>query len=157
MNALMSYYSRPFSDPYSIYWYDEEPLSNNDYSFLAATAKIAATSQYRFRMAAMLVKSGRVLGADTNLYKVTRHTPPNRLSTHAEVRVLNGTKNTEGATLYVARLRGDHTVSMAKPCAWCLASMLRADINKVVFSTGHDTGSAFYLSTLSWSHNCAPH
>lgn len=156
MNTLSIYYARTFSDPYSIYTYDEEPLSNNDYSFLSATARIAATSQYRFRIAAMLVKSGRVFGADTNLYRVSPNTPPNRFSTHAEVRVIKNTKITEGATLYVARLRNDDSVSMAKPCAWCMATALDAGINKVVFSTGQDTGSSFYTSTLTWSTNCAP-
>lgn len=156
MNALVSYYARSFADPYSIYTYEDETLSNNDHSFLAATAKIAATSNYRFKIAAMLVKSGRVFGADTNVYKVTPATPPKRLSTHAEVRVIKSTKNTEGATLYVARLRGDGCVSMAKPCAWCIATILDAGINKVVFSTGPDSGSAFYTSTIEWSINCAP-
>lgn len=156
MNALTSYYTRTFTNPYSVYHYDDEPLSNNDLSFLGAAARIAATSTYRFRMAAMLVKSGRVLGADTNMYKVSRHTPPNRFSTHAEVRVIKNTKNTDGATLYVARLLNDNTVSMAKPCAWCMATMLDAGINKIVYTINDDTGAGFYTSTVTWVRDCAP-
>lgn len=148
---IVHYYNKPFANPYDVYEYDEEPLSNNDYSFLAATTKIATTSMYRFRIAAMIVKSGRVLGADVNMYKITPSTPPNRLSTHAEIRVLKNTKNTDGATLFVARLKSDDTTSIAKPCAWCLHSILDAGINKVIFTSGKDTGSAFYTSTIRWS------
>ena len=157
MNSLAFYYSRNFINPYSIYTYEEEPLSNNDYSFLAATTRIAATSQYRFRIAAMLVKSGRVFGADTNYYKTSPTTPPNRFSTHAEVRVIKNTKVTEGATLYVARLRNDDSVSLAKPCAWCIATIVAAGINKVVYSIDADHGAAFYTSTITWSNDCAPY
>jgi tRNA(Arg) A34 adenosine deaminase TadA len=163
MNKVLDYYSRPFANPYTVYSHDEEPLSNNDLSFLAATAKIAATSEYRFRIAAMLVKNGRVFGADVNMFKITPSTPPNRLSTHAEVRVIKNTKHTAGATLYVARLRNNGTTSMAKPCAWCMSTLLDAGINKVVFTTdrcnplNETNATGFYMSSVQWDHNCNPY
>lgn len=147
------YYTEPIKKPYDTYDYIDEPLSNNDVSFLAATAKIALTSPYRFRMAAMLVKSGRVFGADTNLAKITPSTPPNRVSTHAEIRVIKNTKNTTGATLYVVRLKSKDEYGMAKPCIWCMNTILNAGISKVVFTTNDNMGGAFYTNMITWNED----
>lgn len=143
------YNTEPIRFPYEKYDYIEEQLSNNDSSFLAATAKIALTSDYRFRMAALLVKSGRVLGGDTNVARITPNTPPNRVSTHAEIRVLKNTKNTKGATLYVARLKSKDEHGLAKPCIWCLNTILDAGISKVVFTTNDGNGAAFYTNMIT--------
>lgn len=144
------YHTQPIKFPYDTYDYIDEPISNNDMSFLAATAKIALTSEYRFRMAALIVKSGRVLGGDTNVPRITPNTPPNRVSTHAEIRVLKNTKNTNGATLYVARLKSKDEYGLAKPCVWCLNHILDAGIYKVVFTTNDSTGGSFYTDMISW-------
>lgn len=153
MSRNPTYHTEPIKKPYETYDYIEASLSNNDISFLAATAKIALTSDYRFRMAALLVKSGRVLGGDTNLAKITPNTPPNRVSTHAEIRVIKNTKNTQGATLYVARLKSKDEYGLAKPCVWCLNSILDAGIYKVVFTTNDNIGAAFYTDMITWNES----
>jgi tRNA(Arg) A34 adenosine deaminase TadA len=151
MSRYPTYHTKPIKFPYDTYEYVSDTLSNTDISFLAATAKIALTSDYRFRMAAMIVKSGRVLGGDTNLNRITPDTPPNRVSTHAEIRVLKNTKNTKGATLYVARLKSQDEYGLAKPCVWCLNQILDAGISRVVFSTNSTTGSSFYTDMITWN------
>lgn len=151
MSHLRSYYSRSVTDPYHDYTFVQDPISNTDISFLAATCKYALTSTYRFRIAALLVKSGRVLGGDVNIPKRSPSTPPNRVSTHAEIRVINNTKNTKGATLYVARLRSKDITALARPCSWCMQEILDAEISRVVFTTNSDQGSSFYTNMITWN------
>lgn len=151
MSRNPTYHTKPIRFPYDTYDYIEEPLSNNDVSFLSATAKIALTAEYRFRVAALIVKSGRVLGGETNSPRTTPDTPPNRVSTHAEIRVLKNTKTTKGATLYVARLKSEDQYGMAKPCIWCLNQILDAGISRVVFSTNATVGSSFYTDMITWN------
>lgn len=152
MSRTRSYYSRSVINPYHDYTFVEDPISNTDASFLAAACKYAMTSTYRFRIAALLVKSGRVLGGDVNVPKISPSTPPNRISTHAEIRVLNNTKNTKGATLYVARLRSQDITALARPCAWCMQEILDSEISRVVFTTNSDQGSSFYTDMITWNH-----
>lgn len=151
MSRHTNYYPRLVKDAYESYSYIEDPISNTDVSFLAATAKIAMTSQYRFRIAAMIVKSGRVLGADVNQRKITAATPPNRVSTHAEVRVIKNTRNIRGATLYVARLRSEDIPALARPCGWCMQEILNSGINRVVFTTNDNVGLSFYTDMIIWN------
>ena len=150
MSKFTNYYSRHVTSPYNDYHFIEDTLSNNDISFLSATAKIAITSQYRFRIAAMIVKSGRVLGADVNLPKITPLTPPNRVSTHAEIRVIKNTRNLRGATLYVARLRSQDIPALARPCSLCIQEIINAGISRVVFTTNNNVGSSFYTDMITW-------
>lgn len=152
MSKSLSYYNRLVIDPYHDYTYISDTLSNTDLSFLAAAGKYATTSTYRFRMAALLVKSGRVLGGDVNVPKITPSTPPNRVSTHAEIRVIKNTRNTRGATLYVARLRSKDIHALAKPCSWCMQEIIDAGISRVVFTTNNDVGSSFYTDMITWTN-----
>lgn len=141
----------PMKDPYSKYDFVEEDISNSDISFLSATAKIALTSEYRFRMAALIVKSGRVLGGDTNSPKITPDTPPKRVSTHAETRALKGVKYPEGATMYIARLSSDGSTALSKPCVWCLGQIIDAGISKVVYTDNYGGGVGFYTDMITWN------
>lgn len=150
MSKTRIHLTQPIRYPYDTYDYIDEPLSNNDISFLTATAKIAMTSTYRFRMAALIVKSGRVLGGDVNLPKITPDTPPNRMSTHAEIRALKSVKNVQGATIYIARLKSQDECGLAKPCIWCMNHMIDAGISKVVFTTNNSAGSSFYTNMVTW-------
>jgi len=137
-------------DPYSKYDFIEDTLSNSDTSFLSAAAKIALTSEYRFRMAAMIVKSGRVLGGDTNSPKISPDTPPKRVSTHAEIRAIKGVKNTEGATMYVARLSAEGSTALSKPCVWCLQHIIDAGISRIVYTDNEGHGVSFRTDMITW-------
>lgn len=139
---------------YDVYNYVEETISNTDKAFLASTAKLALTSPNRFKMAAIVVKSGRVLGGDINLNKVSPLTPPNRFSTHAEIRAMKVARRSQpsGATIFVARVDANENHALAKPCAWCIEHMLSMNINKVVFTISEDNASSFYLNTVTWNN-----
>jgi len=147
----MNYANIPLRNPYKQYSFISDTLSNSDSSFLSATAKIALTSDYRFRMAALLVKSGRVLGGDVNIPRITPDTPPNRCSTHAEIRVIKNTKNTDGATMYIARLLLNNNTAMAKPCVWCLEHIIEAGISRVVYTENNNSSSSFYTDMITWN------
>ena len=149
--SRMNYANIPLRNPYKQYSFISDTLSNSDSSFLSATAKIALTSDYRFRMAALLVKSGRVLGGDVNIPRITPDTPPNRCSTHAEIRVIKNTKNTDGATMYIARLLLNNNTAMAKPCVWCLEHIIEAGISRVVYTENNNSSSSFYTDMITWN------
>ena len=148
--SRINYANIPLRNPYKQYSFISDTLSNSDSSFLSATAKIALTSDYRFRMAALLVKSGRVLGGDVNIPRITPDTPPNRCSTHAEIRVIKNTKNTDGATMYIARLLLNNHTAMAKPCVWCLEHIIKAGISRVVYTENNNSSSSFYTDMITW-------
>jgi len=139
---------------YDAYNYIEDSyISNNDRAFLATASKLALTSLNRFRMAAIVVKSGRVLGGDINLNKVSPFTPPNRFSTHAEIRAMKTAMKSDptDSTIYIARLDANDGYALARPCAWCVEHMLNMSINRVVYTIDNDISSAFYLSMVTWN------
>lgn len=146
---FMNYYSRDIIEPYHDYDFIDTPVSKKESSFLAAASKIAATSPNRFRMGALIVKSGRVLGGAVNITKRSPSTPPNRFSTHAEIAAMNTASETNGATLYVARLDKFDSTVMAQPCGWCMQKILEYGIYRVVFTTG-DQPTSFYTDMVSW-------
>jgi tRNA(Arg) A34 adenosine deaminase TadA len=145
------YYFRNNIEAYTSYNYVEEEVSNTDLSFLAATAKIAQTSKYKFRMAAMVVKSGRVLSGDVNILKSSPSTPPKRFTTHAEIRALKAASNPKSSTIYVARLGKKGDITLARPCAWCLQYMIDAGVSRVVYTKRGNCSSSFYLNMVSWN------
>lgn len=150
MSINISDPSRFIKIPYTAYTHIDDDLSNSDRSFLSTAAKAASYSEYKFRMGAVVVKSGRVLSIDTNYNKRSPYTPPNRWSTHAEIRALRSASDTKGATLYIARLSKSGDVALAKPCAWCMEHIITAKIDRVVYTISEDESSSFYTQMISW-------
>jgi len=150
MTLYLSDPTRFIQIPYTAYTHVDDDLSNTDRSFLSTTAKAALASEYKFRMAAIVVKSGRVLSVATNYNKRSRSTPPNRWSTHAEIRALRSASDTKDATLYVARLAKDNSYATSKPCAWCMEHIITAKISRVVYTIDNSSSSSFYTEMISW-------
>jgi len=136
--------------PYTAYTHIDQDVSNTDRSFLSTAAKAALDSEYKFRMGAIVVKSGRVLSIDTNYNKRSPYTPPNRWSTHAEIRALRSASDTKGATLYIARLFKSGDIALARPCAWCMEHITTAKISRVVYTINKNSSSSFYTQMISW-------
>jgi tRNA(Arg) A34 adenosine deaminase TadA len=145
-------------NPYEDYTFiDDYTISNKDASFIAAASKIAKTSDNKFRVGALIVKSGRVLGGSPNITRVSPKTPPNRFSTHAEIAAMNIASETDGATLYIARLNSENKYAMSKPCAWCMQKIKQYEINRVVFTTDFfsskkESISSFYINDVLWTN-----
>jgi tRNA(Arg) A34 adenosine deaminase TadA len=150
--SVLPFYNRPVHDPYDDYsYFPNGKLSKTDNSFLAVAAKLAFTSDNRFRIGAIVVKSGRVLGGSANITKTSPSTPPNRFSTHAEIAALRVSSETEDSTLYVARLNSVDQMALARPCSWCIQKILEAGIYRVVYSIDQNSAEFFYTSTVEWS------
>lgn len=146
------FYSRFVVDPYLDYQsIDYSDVSKSDYSFLSVATKLAATSDNRFRVGALVVKSGRVFGGSANITKKSPSTPPNRFSTHAEIAALRIASQTQDATLYVSRLSSTDTQALAKPCAWCIQEILESGIYRVVYTVSDKISKYFYTSNLVWN------
>lgn len=151
---MTRYYARKVVSPYDDYIYETyDHISKNDQKFLAVATKLAFTSDNRFRVGAIIVKSGRVLGGSANITRRSPRTPPNRFSTHAEIAALRVASSTDKAILYVSRLSSLDQCAMAKPCAWCVQKITESGIDKVVFTTGPETAESFYTSTIQWSRH----
>jgi tRNA(Arg) A34 adenosine deaminase TadA len=146
------FYSRFVVDPYLDYQsIDYSDVSKSDYSFLAVATKLAATSDNRFRVGALVVKSGRVFGGSANITKKSPSTPPNRFSTHAEIAALRIASQTQDSTLYVSRLSSADTPALAKPCAWCIQEILDSGVYRVVYTVSDKISKYFYTSTIAWN------
>lgn len=133
------------------YTYDSEYVSCKDFSFLRFASKVASLSDHhRFRLGAVVVKSGRVLSQGVNVTKKGPETPPFRESIHAEVNAMRGVNGLDGSTVYVARLNSSNDLALAKPCEYCVNHMLSNGIKKVVFSVSCSDANCFYLSSVIW-------
>lgn len=133
------------------YSFDSEYVSCKDFSFLRLAAKVAAISDHhRFRLGAVVVKSGRVLSQGVNVAKKTPDTPPHRESVHAEVNALRGVSDPVGATVYVARLGAYDDFALAKPCEYCIKHMQANGLYRVVFSVSENDAKSFDLDSVVW-------
>jgi tRNA(Arg) A34 adenosine deaminase TadA len=140
--------------PYTAYDYDSTCyVSGKDKSFLAAAAKLAQTSDNRFKMACIAVRGGSVLGTDINVTKTHPTTPPNRFSTHAEIGAMKACSDPSGSTLYIARLKLDYSLAIARPCSWCMQELLKNNIYRVVYTTDEGYPESFYISSVKWNNN----
>lgn len=133
------------------YEFESTHVSCKDFSFLRQAAKQAHSSNHhRFRLGAIVVRSGRVLSQGINISKKGPATPPYRESIHAEVVAIRNAKITDGATLYVARLSSHGNMAIAKPCEYCVEHMLENNIQRVVFSVSNSCAESYYLNTINW-------
>lgn len=134
------------------YNFEDAYVSCKDFSFLRQAAKQAAGSNHhKFRLGAVVVKSGRVMGNGVNTPKKSPDTPPQRESVHAEVNALKSVKDPEGATIYVARLSVHNEMALAKPCEYCIEHLIANGVYRVVFSVAKNIAQSFYLDSIEWN------
>ena len=155
-----SFFTTNVVDPYEDYSYVEsKTISNKDSSFIASASKIAATSDNRFRVGALVVKSGRVMGGSPNITRRSPRTPPNRFSTHAEIAAIAVSSDCDKSTLYIARLNNSDQYSISRPCAWCMQKIIESGVSRVVFTLDYnhfseDSISSFYTDDVTWNKKC---
>ena len=119
-------------------------LSNREQAYLSMARYLAAESIARKKHGAVVVKSGRVLGAGFN--KDRNH--PLRLSPehikrhssrHAELEAIRDANwNVKGATLFVARVNNQGIDRDSKPCSLCDAIITETQIKKVIYTRSED-------------------
>jgi tRNA(Arg) A34 adenosine deaminase TadA len=130
------------------YYYTPEDLSVSDWNRLLRAARIAEDSSHRFRIGCTAISAGRVLASSTNRYKSHPNIPPARMSMHAEAHVISMLPDASGVTLYVARLDKSDRLCTARSCLYCVSQMLDVGVDRVVFSTGHNSAESFRLKTV---------
>jgi len=93
---------------------------------------MAARSSAKIRMASVIVRGGSVIAWANN---------GSEENEHAELRALRRApyEIKRGDTIYVARLKFDGTLGMARPCAMCWAHIKDRNIKTIVWSTDDQT------------------
>ena len=100
--------------------------------FTNHVARLAERSDARIRMASIIARGGAILSWANN--------GPNE-NEHAELRALKkiAYEVKRGNTIYVARIKFDGSLGMARPCAMCWAHIKQRNIESIVWSTDHQT------------------
>lgn len=96
----------------------------------------AKKSPHRWKMAAVLTKSGRTLNIANNQPKNSPSiggVPLNRCSTHAEVAVTRMT-NARGTVVYIARIGRNGQPALAKPCKACQEHMKELGVKRAFWT-----------------------
>jgi len=93
------------------------------------------------RHGAVIVKSGRVMSTGVNKFRnsikiIEPHNIKSHCSVHAEVDALSRVSDATGATIYVARVNRQNQERMSRPCNSCYLAIVKAGINKIVYTTG---------------------
>lgn len=119
-------------------------LSASDLRWLAvATAQASLAPHDKWRVGAVIVGGGRVLGMGFNRY---RNDPSQvtleGVSYHAEQVAIRRAGDVRGATIYVARITKSGYISMAKPCASCQELLLENGIHRAVWTEMDGWGKA---------------
>jgi tRNA(Arg) A34 adenosine deaminase TadA len=111
-------------------------IKTSDYKYINAAIEEAMNSEHpQWKVGAVVVRSGRVLGRGNNRY---RNNPAivekNDVSYHAEEVAIRRAGSTQGATIYVARITRSGYVSIAKPCETCQTLLEEAGIQTAVWT-----------------------
>lgn len=119
-------------------------IKTSDYKYLNAAIEEAMNSEHsQWKVGAIIVRSGRVLGRGNNRY---RNDPAivgkDDVSYHAEEVAIRRAGSTEGATIYVARITRSGYTSIAKPCESCQELLLEAGIQTAVWTDLAGIGKA---------------
>lgn len=117
-----------------------DSLSRKQKSMLALATKMAATSDLAQKHGAVIVKNGRVLALGINKQKnADINTPyavnvPEYFTVHAEADAINRCANTEGATIYIARINKNGEERFSRPCDNCAETIRKAGIRTVIYT-----------------------
>ena len=108
--------------------------------------RMASRSSVKIRMAAVIVRGGSIIAWANN---------DSTENGHAELRALRRApyEIKRGATIYVARLKVDDTLGMARPCAMCWAYIKNKNIKTIVWSTDDETFERANVSDTPHDNN----
>ncbi|WP_372412171.1 hypothetical protein [Streptomyces luteireticuli] len=109
--------------------------------YLAIALKEAARSECRFRVGAVLVKGGRVLGRSCNRRRNCSRTDFRHATFHAEEMLMRSTAARRGAVVYVARLNKAGAPLLARPCPRCQRLLVSRGIALAHYTTDAGAGT----------------
>ncbi|MEU0375310.1 hypothetical protein ABZ070_35230 [Streptomyces sp. NPDC006283] len=109
--------------------------------YLNLALKQAARSRCRYRVGAVLVKGGRILGHACNRYRNCAKIDFKHATFHAEEAVLRRRNTPHGAIIYVARLSRAGTPMLALPCPRCQDALAAHGVAEARYTTGTGIGT----------------
>ena len=120
--------------------------------WLDRAVRAASNSEHpEWRLGACVVKSNRVLGVGWNrdqndpFYLELADIRKGKASTHAEVAAIRNSGDTQGATLYVARIDRSGSLRCSRPCENCLGRIIDAGIKAIWWTDYHGTVGSIKL------------
>lgn len=101
--------------------------------------RLAETSEaIHHKHAAIVYKSGRILGTGVNFYRnaPSDYIDPEGISVHAEQAAIArvSENNLKGATVYVARKGKCSEHLLSRPCSACYEALMKAGVKKVIYT-----------------------
>lgn len=115
--------------------------SQADMRWIRTAMRTAESGAGNYRLGAVVVRSGSVLGTGSNRHRNDPATAygveRSGWSTHAEEACLRTIRDgrARGATIYVARISPAGEARLARPCAACQDAARQAGITKMVYTT----------------------
>jgi len=127
---------------------DGDPESRKRHSkYMQLAIRMAEKSESLFQMSAVIIRGGSVIGCAPNSKDENGH---------AELRALNISGDTKGATVYVARLKRDGSCGISKPCPMCWSALNNAGVKKVVFFNREGIETTRLINEFAWSDKKSP-
>ena len=128
-------------------------LSVNEFKWLSHSVSIAQRAKHsQWRVGAIIVKNGRVLGSGTNRY---RNNPArvdiSGVSYHAEEVAIRKAGDVDGATIYVGRITRSGKIGLALPCPRCQDDLFGSGISQAVWTEPNGWGRAKISELLEGS------
>ena len=109
----------------------------------AAAVSEAQKSIMQFRVGAVIIRGGKVIGRGYNTHRsrarIMRQVlhQPALASMHAEVAAVLSCNRLRGSTILVARVsHGDVALGNAKPCVHCLKILAKSGVRRIIYTTG---------------------
>jgi deoxycytidylate deaminase len=116
-------------------------LDKKSKKYFDLAKKLSFKSQYHHKIAAVVVKKGRILGVGVNNpYKThTKSTNPWR-TIHAELDAILDSPKEElkGSSIYVYREHKNGNLASSKPCEHCAALIAKVGIIKVYYTDNNE-------------------
>ena len=113
---------------------------NRSKKFITLACQISKLSNHRFRVGAVITKGRRVIGVGCNKIKThpkqrNQYTGEMGERIHAELSsIINAGRSLRGCVIYIARIKKNGDLAMARPCEFCMDHIEEAGIKKIVFS-----------------------
>lgn len=118
-------------------------MSSRHESMIKLAARVADSSQYRWRHGAVVSRGGRVIGHAPNKFRNSPIIDPKNVTDHAEAAVirelLKNYPDLRGSSIYIARINNEGLVKMSRPCVNCMKLIVGAGIKEIIYT--NDVGS----------------
>jgi deoxycytidylate deaminase len=151
-------------------------ITKRDKNFLMKTCKLAEESEFtRARMACLAVEGNKIIGSGLNSHKThplqskynkfrddfDESGDEVRPKLHAEMACLTSISSTlndlhsnnNNVTIYIGRVKKNHTYGMARPCKACMQALKDYGIKHIVYTTDDGLAEEELTPSQHYNHN----